>query len=93
MGNVCHSTKTLGMIWAVERDIFRFDSTGLKRSDIISKRSILSTIACLYDPLGLLGPVLLWAKLLYKFIPARSPHMGGWTEIHKILPFPSFRQC
>lgn len=54
------AVKTLGMFWCPGTDYFKFCMTDFHTT--ISKRTILSDIAKLYDPLGLLGPVILLAK-------------------------------
>ncbi|XP_037942998.1 uncharacterized protein LOC119675852 [Teleopsis dalmanni] len=57
------SVKTLGLSWQPKRDKFsiRIDLTPSKR---ITKRSITSSLAKIFDPLGILGPVLVTAKIL-----------------------------
>jgi len=51
------SSKTLGVLWDSKEDVllFRINSP---EADQVSKRKILSVIAQIYDPLGVLGPVL-----------------------------------
>ncbi|XP_055632633.1 uncharacterized protein LOC129773104 [Toxorhynchites rutilus septentrionalis] len=54
--------KTLGICWEPATDRFRYDinlETGIKPT---TKRNILSRIAQLYDPLGLIAPVVILAK-------------------------------
>lgn len=52
--------KVLGVHWDPSTDVFGYHSH--TDEGLITKRSVLSTIARLYDPIGALGPVLLWAK-------------------------------
>lgn len=52
--------KVLGVHWDPSTDTFGYHAKADEMS--ITKRSVLSTIARLYDPIGALGPVLLWAK-------------------------------
>lgn len=54
--------KTLGIAWKAKTDCFNF------KVDVVdnvnpTKRSVLSVIARLFDPLGLLGPVITKAKI------------------------------
>ena len=53
------------MIWNCETDIFKFESIGqhspLERP---TKRSILSRIVLMFDPLELLGPLVVIAKII-----------------------------
>ncbi|KAH8397335.1 hypothetical protein KR215_012189, partial [Drosophila sulfurigaster] len=58
------ATKTLGVIWLPNEDVFQFridDSfMGLKAT----KRNILSVTSRLFDPLGLLSPLIIKPKIL-----------------------------
>lgn len=57
--------KTLGITWLPKEDVFVFKINQLYLSERpTTKRTILSDIAKLYDPLGLTGPVILTAKLI-----------------------------
>ncbi|XP_062699493.1 uncharacterized protein LOC134284534 [Aedes albopictus] len=58
------SIKTLGIRWEPEADLFRFDVSVTIQNKSPTKRTILSTIAQLYDPLGLISPVVVQAKIL-----------------------------
>ncbi|XP_055590962.1 uncharacterized protein LOC129743045 [Uranotaenia lowii] len=60
--------KTLGICWEPEADIFRFDVNVSPSDQPPTKRSILSAIAKLYDPLGLIAPVVIEAKILMQHI-------------------------
>ena len=62
-------TKTLGIIWDNDKANLEFDLTKLGRnieSERPSKRGILSTLAVLFDPLGLISPIGISAKILYQ---------------------------
>lgn len=52
--------KVLGVHWDPTTDTFGYHGSTVEGP--ITKRTLLSTIARLYDPIGALGPVLLWAK-------------------------------
>lgn len=54
---------TLGLSWAPETDSFKFAFHNI-RFEPVTKRVILSEIAKLFDPLGLLAPVIIVAKIL-----------------------------
>lgn len=58
------SIKTLGIRWEPEADVFRFDVTVTVQNQRPTKRTILSAIAQLYDPLGIISPVVVAAKIL-----------------------------
>ncbi|XP_058816934.1 uncharacterized protein LOC131680233 [Topomyia yanbarensis] len=56
------SLKTLGVRWQVREDLFTFDvAVDLEQPHFV-KREVLSTIAKIFDPLGLIGPVIVLAK-------------------------------
>ena len=59
--------KVLGMEWDTENDMLKYSA---KRINLIrretTKRECLSTIYSLYDPLGLLTPIIVTAKILLR---------------------------
>lgn len=59
------SIKTLGVYWRPNIDCFQFKINFLLDKSA-TKRSILSTIARLFDPLGFLAPVIILAKIILK---------------------------
>lgn len=52
--------RTLGLVWDPNTDMF----TAKFHKEVYSKRELLSEISKLFDPLGLLGPIITLAKLL-----------------------------
>lgn len=62
--NLQERTKTLGVYWNPSSDAFTFLVDAIELDNTVTKRTMLSQIAKLYDPLGLLGPVILLAKIL-----------------------------
>ncbi|XP_058827620.1 uncharacterized protein LOC131687546 [Topomyia yanbarensis] len=58
------TVKTLGLRWDTSSDSFCFSFPQWRsNSAAITKRSIHSDAACLFDPLGLVGPVVVQAKI------------------------------
>lgn len=55
--------KTLGLVWKTGDDYLKFN-TNKEFPRKVTKRIILSTSAQIYDPLGLLGPIIVVAKIL-----------------------------
>ncbi|GFV41892.1 uncharacterized protein TNCV_1368511 [Trichonephila clavipes] len=55
-------TKALGIIWNPKLDCFLF-RIEQQRSTSFTKRMVLSTIVRIFDPLGLLGPIITWTKI------------------------------
>ena len=52
--------RTLGVIWCIETDCFRFGIVIQDRP--LTRREVLSTVCSVYDPLGLAAPVILVGK-------------------------------
>ncbi|GFT30291.1 uncharacterized protein TNCV_3467341 [Trichonephila clavipes] len=87
-------TKTLGVLWNSSSDVFCFKvspSTNL----IFTKRDELSQIACIFDPLGLLGPVIskakfsmqqLWLLKLEWHEKLPVPVAAEWASFPQSLP-------
>ncbi|GFU62343.1 integrase catalytic domain-containing protein [Trichonephila clavipes] len=60
-------TKILGLLWKPHPDSFAFKIPPMtSNSDnlIVTNKSIISTIARIFDPLGLIGPIITRAKIL-----------------------------
>ncbi|GFV60042.1 DUF1758 domain-containing protein [Trichonephila clavipes] len=60
-------TKTLGLLWKPHPDSFAFKISPMTSNCdnlIVTKKSVISTIARIFDPLGLFGPVITRAKIL-----------------------------
>lgn len=57
-----NDTKTLGILWKPQTDCFGFNLI-IEKSEVYTKRAVLSQIARIFDPLGLLGPIITRAKV------------------------------
>lgn len=55
--------KTLGILWCPVKDEFTFRVNLVVDSNQINKRGVLSALAKLFDPLGLVGPVTVKMKI------------------------------
>ncbi|XP_071576977.1 uncharacterized protein [Temnothorax nylanderi] len=56
--------RILGILWDQDGDFFRYSYEPSLDSGPVTKRSILSEVSRLFDPLGLLGPTIVVAKLI-----------------------------
>lgn len=56
--------KILGLVWKPETDTFHFLTTPSSNALVLSKRVVSSEIARLFDPLGLIAPILIRAKMI-----------------------------
>lgn len=63
IGEHCQN-KTLGLGWQVDKDELYFTTTLQNKSEKVTKRSMMSVISQIYDPLGLLSPTVITAKIL-----------------------------
>ncbi|KMQ88603.1 hypothetical protein RF55_11885 [Lasius niger] len=59
------SKRTLGLIWRVKDDILTY-SVNLPNNCQVTKRNILSIASMIFDPLGLLSPCTIIAKILIR---------------------------
>ncbi|XP_041449058.1 uncharacterized protein LOC121404136 [Drosophila obscura] len=85
-------TKALGLIWEPQRDNFLFTFAPQIGVGKHTKRSVLSTIARCYDPMGLIGPTLTRAKIIMQRMwrdklhwdeSLPQPLESAWTEFCK----------
>lgn len=87
--------KTLGVSWETESDQFEIEVQKLKIDEKWTKRRIFSAIAQLYDPLGLVFPVVAWAKLRMQYLwlasvdwddPVPEDISLKWQDFYEQLP-------
>nr|XP_040219997.2 uncharacterized protein LOC120948080 [Anopheles coluzzii] len=71
------TVKALGISWKPESDELCFESNTEADEATSTKRSILSSIAKMYDPLGLIAPVIVRAKMLIQELWLLK---SGWDE-------------
>ena len=57
-------TKTLGVLWTAEEDVFFFRCSLPSDNFEYTKRSVLRKTAMIYDPLCLISPYIIRAKIL-----------------------------
>ena len=85
------TVKTLGIKWDRQKDTLSF-KVKLQKHQTITKRSLLSEIASIYDPLGFAAPVTITAKRLYQEVWVTGT---GWDEPLKediLSKYQAFRQ-
>ncbi|XP_058810958.1 uncharacterized protein LOC131675834 [Topomyia yanbarensis] len=82
------SVKTLGLTWLPKPDVlrFQFNIPELEEDTKLSKRQILSVIATLFDPLGLLGAAITTAKIFMQRLWTLQDENGGKLEWDQPLP-------
>ncbi|XP_063914810.1 uncharacterized protein LOC135131161 [Zophobas morio] len=82
--------KVLGFFWHCQNDELRYQvNIPLIESEQISKRHILSSVAKIFDPLGLVNPVIVKAKILLQGLwklklnwdePVPPTFQNAWTK-------------
>ncbi|XP_060871376.1 uncharacterized protein LOC132945621 [Metopolophium dirhodum] len=70
-----HAVKVLGLHWDTNTDKFVYHTSLQQTSS--TKREVLSVIARLFDPIGALGPMLLWAKCFMQLLWSKKL---GWDD-------------
>lgn len=87
-------SKTLGLLWSSAEDKLKFSVDVNTFPSPISKRNILSTIAKIFDPLGLINPIILQAKIILQRLwttgaswdePLSSEFQSDWANFIKQL--------
>ncbi|XP_062713184.1 uncharacterized protein LOC134290151 [Aedes albopictus] len=86
--------KTLGLLWDTTSDSFLFRSPVWNSAAPITKRSVLADTARLFDPIGLVGPVIVAAKIFVQDLwkqkcdwdePLPEAFLYFWTEYRRNL--------
>ncbi|XP_050324492.1 uncharacterized protein LOC126755810 [Bactrocera neohumeralis] len=70
--------KALGIRWKAHTDFFYFKIKPILSPESYTKRAILSDIAKLFDPLGLLAPIIVIAKMIMQHIWLEGTQ---WDEV------------
>lgn len=92
--DVDSSVKTLGLLWYPALDCFMFKVTPPECAKGVTKRSILSAVARLFDPLGLLAPTIIVAKIIIQRLwtsgitwddEVPEPIRSAWKLFHRSL--------
>ncbi|KAJ8977613.1 hypothetical protein NQ317_010233 [Molorchus minor] len=60
--------KTLGILWNAQADTIQYAIKNVNLPSKVTKRYILSVTAQIFDPLGLLGPVVIVAKIILQLL-------------------------
>ena len=68
----------LGMLWEPRQDVIGYKANVIEE-ERTTKRSVLSVANKIFDPLGLIAPVTVNAKIVLRKIWAEEPK-GGWDE-------------
>ena len=76
----CDSVKVLGHTWNAESDSISLkEPTNILKSQNLSKRNVLKELSSVFDPLGLISPLLLKGKLFLQSL--WSKHLN-WNDVN-----------
>ena len=76
--HIIAKTKVLGLVWDKEKDSVEFDLHNIvEGTKSVTKRSILCTMAAVFDPLGLICPISVAANVLFQDICMEK---SGWDD-------------
>ena len=79
--------RVLGMIWHIKEDVFRLEVNA--EAKLLTRRFILSITNRLFDPLGLVAPVIVEARLIFRDVckqkidwddPVSQPYASRWKS-------------
>ena len=70
------STKTLGVVWIAETDVFTLNTKLPPAVLPLTKRNVLKNVATLFDPLGLITPYTIRVKILLQVTWTRGLDWG-----------------
>ncbi|XP_053692086.1 uncharacterized protein LOC128740561 [Sabethes cyaneus] len=86
------TVKTLGLAWEPHTDCFKFSTPKWNETAAITKRTVVSDVSRLFDPLGLVGPVVVQAKIYIQELwklecnwddPLSSEFQEQWQEYRR----------
>ena len=70
--------KALGLRWNIEKDFFYYVRDKLTDFTDMTMRKLLSQVATLYDPIGLIQPIILIGKLIFQRVTRLKI---GWDDL------------
>ncbi|XP_055633852.1 uncharacterized protein LOC129774177 [Toxorhynchites rutilus septentrionalis] len=80
------SVSTLGLIWDPRIDMMSFKVQLPLPASVLTKRKIMSYVAQIFDPFGLVGPIIVIAKLFMQRLWALKTEAGDSYEWDCPLP-------
>ncbi|XP_062704472.1 uncharacterized protein LOC134286812 [Aedes albopictus] len=82
------SVTTLGLVWVpgIDKLKFKFQIPALNCAELLTKRKILSTIATLFDPTGLVGAVVVEAKIFMQRLWTLQDETGQRLDWDQPVP-------
>ncbi|XP_031341031.1 uncharacterized protein LOC116169144 [Photinus pyralis] len=75
-------TKTLGLMWDNNRDTIGYSLSFDVNENKVTKRTILSIVAKIFDPLGLLGPITVKIKIILQRLWSEQLNWDESVPLH-----------
>lgn len=86
------SIKTLGLTWHPKSDEFEITTTPGSDDTKLTKRKILSEIAQIFDPLGLINPIVVTAKIFFQQLWTLKLHWDAAIPMELHTQWVNFRK-
>lgn len=87
------SVKTLGLYWEPKSDYYTYVVKVPEVKTEVTKRHILAGLATLFDPLGLVGPVILMGKILLQSLWREKIGWDSPVPPHIQLKWETYNNC
>lgn len=85
--------KTLGLVWNSQEDMFQYNFRELCVPEkYVTKRTILSYVSKIFDPLGLIGPIIIRAKIMLQHLWQLSLDWDESVPQHVFSSWKSYQQ-
>lgn len=81
-----NTVTTLGVTWTPQEDVFSYKSLNSLPPPVVNRRKLLSCVSQIFDPLGLVGPVICKAKLMMQQAWSVTDESGKQYDWDKPLP-------
>ena len=78
-----YGTKTLGVLWLAEQDVFTFRFKAAETDVVFTKRTFLQKVAKVFDPLGFLAPYVVRVLLQKVWASGTEWDEQLNTELHE----------
>ncbi|XP_008182367.1 uncharacterized protein LOC103309231 [Acyrthosiphon pisum] len=87
------SVKTLGLYWEPKSDCYTYVVQVPEVKSEVTKRHILAGLATLFDPLGLVGPIILVGKILLQSLWREKIDWDSPVPHHIQLEWETYNNC
>ena len=98
-------SRALGVGWDTQSDVFLYSFNSIDSPGVVTKRSVLSKVASMYDPLGLLAPIIVSGRMIFQKLtklkqdwddpipPALEREWTEWLRSLNDISYITFPRC